>query len=403
MRFGSPEFFHNPYPFYADRRSQGGALQLRPNTWTLTGYHELAAVLQSPLAGRGEVGYYGQTGVNKEDFRRFKQQNPAFRLIDQWMLFKNPPEHTVVRQKIAKSMTARVFNALESSIRATLNTLLAELDTERDGLIEFSSEVAYPFPNRVIGDLLGIPPDTLKEFTQWSGKIADVVEGGYLSMSSAYRDELNQGALDLKRHFKQLRDTTDFTGRECLIEKFSSTEGGELDEDEILANCVFMLFAGMESTSFAICNMIHALLSHPDQLALLREQPSLADNAADESLRFDPPIQMLTRVALDKIETDRVTVEKGENILAFIGAAGRDPDVNHSPDDFNIERESIRHLAFTRGTHHCMGSVLARIEMRVFLEEFFGRFADVRHFSEPVRRKNWLMRGFESLPLRCTH
>ena len=177
---------------------------------------------------------------------------------------------------------------------------------------------------------------------------------------------------------------------------------GDISNQELVANCVFLLFAGQETTTCLISNVINAFLNNPEQLALLRSKPNLINNAVEECLRYDPPIQMVGRFALGDIDLEELKIKHKDHMYLFLGAAGWDPDVNPNPEVFNIERENIKHLAFTRGTHHCLGASLAKLEIKVVLEEMINGFSHLGFASPPTRRPTWLIRGFNKMSLRYT-
>ena len=398
MNVESPEFIQNPYPFYAQRRTLGGALNVKLGVWTLTGYAELSEALQNSAAGRGNIGADPVLPRTAKELEALRLNNSAVRLLDQWMLFKNPPEHTKIRGKVAKQMTARVISKLEPTIRAVLQELYANIKQKSGSRFELVSQIAYPLPSRVIGELLGVPAQNQARFAELSKIFTKAVEVDYSLLAPAQLAHLNAAADELSSLFSQLIER-DSGETKSLIDRLMADDGAALSEHEVLANCVFLLFAGLETTAFALSNSVYSFLLHPEQIDLLKNNPGLLDTAVEESLRFDPPIQMVGRYALNDFSIGKYTVKQGSHLFAFLGAAGRDPEANPDPDVFNIERQHIKHLAFARGTHHCLGALLAKLELKIFLETFFEEFPDLKIDGTATRKPTWLMRGFSSLPL----
>ena len=161
-----------------------------------------------------------------------------------------------------------------------------------------------------------------------------------------------------------------------------------------------LLIAGNETTTNLIGNGMLALLRHPDQLSVLRDDPSLTPAAVDELLRFDSPVQSDFRAAVEDCEVDGVPIRGGENIILLLGAANHDPAVFDRPERLDVRRSEGNHIAFGRGIHHCLGAFLARLESRIAFEMLLERFPSIRLLTDrPVFRSGIVLRGLESLPI----
>ncbi len=255
----------------------------------------------------------------------------------------------------------------------------------------------------MISDLLGIPSADRHRFRAWTADFARAVEADFLDLPEPVRRSMNQSAEALAAYFRELVETRRRAPCDDLVSKLIAA--GEADdgltEQQILANAVFLLFSGHETTTSVIGNGVNALLEHPEQYQALRDDPALIPNAVEECLRFDPPIQMVGRYALEDIVVDEHRIPAGHHVYAFLGAAGRDPAANPTPGTFDVNRAGIKHLAFARGAHHCLGATLARLEARVVLEELVDRLPGLSAAAPGRRRNTWLMRSFESLPVSC--
>jgi cytochrome P450 len=179
-------------------------------------------------------------------------------------------------------------------------------------------------------------------------------------------------------------------------------EGDRLSSEEVVSTALLLLVAGFETTVNLIGNGTVALLGEREQWQRLREEPALVPAAVEEMLRYDSPVQLTSRIATEEVEVDGSPISRGEPILVCLGGANRDPDVFPEPDRFDVERrDPSRHLAFSRGIHHCLGAALARLEARVAFEELTRRFAALEPAGTPTRRPLLVLRGYETVPVRA--
>lgn len=403
MDVDSPQFLANPYPFYAQKRAQEPVFKRSEFEWTLTSYDALSTVLASPLAGRGNIGQTPQLDEDEHKLQALRQDNLALQIIERWMLFQNPPKHTATRARIADVFTLKIVNQLEQSMRATLRNMLLKLVARDGNEFDFVRDIAYPYPLAVVCDLIGIPEKDRGRFFIWTRNFSLAVQLDFNRAPTEIKHKLEQTSRHIEAYFSELIPNKIKAQEDDLITRFINENQHDLDAQELLANCIFLLFAGQDTTTSLLSNAIMAFVENPTQYALLRQHPELAKNAVEECLRYDPSIQMVGRYALEDIDIGDYQFQKGQHIFAFLGAAGRDPAANPEPDQFNIERQNIKHLAFARGTHHCLGASLARLEIRILLEELVSHFNCIELAGEAVRRPTWLMRGYDSIPLRYHH
>lgn len=397
MNVSSPEFILDPYRFYEQKRRQSPIIEVTENVWTITGYHEMSKVLANPAAGRGNVGQRPRPDGNTEELNKIKAQNPALDILDRWMLFKNPPEHAPARKSIADKFTINMVSNLEPKMRGMLELIVAEIKQKNvDRRFDLVQKLAYQFPIQMICRMLGLPDSGWQHFQNLTSQFSRIVQSDFHALPEKTRGELNGAAIQLKRYFDAILPIKRDAPQDDLI---SQLINAGMPSEDIVANAVFLLFAGQETSTLAIGNAFYALLSHPEELEALRSNSSLAANAVEESLRFDAPIQMVGRLALDNIKIDDHTIQRGAHIQLFLGAAGRDPSANSNPHRFDISRTSIKHLAFARGAHHCLGASLARRELELIFTEFLPEFHNLRLSGQAVRQNTWLMRGFHSLPV----
>jgi hypothetical protein len=217
------------------------------------------------------------------------------------------------------------------------------------------------------------------------------------------RAERSLAAFDgwLRGHLRSLRETPG----EDLLSKLvgvSDDDGSGLTEQELVATSMLILAAGFETTVNLISNGATQLFAHPDQRAVLAEDPSWWPNAVDEVLRFDSPVQRTARMARRDTVVEGVPVARGEIVVTVLGAANRDPAVFADPDRFDVTRANAKdHVAFSSGIHYCLGAALARMEGEVALRELFTRFPDLAPAGGAHRRPTIILRGWETLPVRA--
>jgi cytochrome P450 len=265
-------------------------------------------------------------------------------------------------------------------------------------------DLAYPLPVRVISELLGVPPDDRPRFQGWSEQLARSVDPSILLGGSV--DEVTAAREEFADYFRELIGARRAQPGEDLLSHLIRVEedGDQLTEDELLATCILLLVAGHETTVNLIGNGILALLRHPDQLAALRDDPALGGAVVEETLRYDPPVQMTSRVARGGIRVGDLDPPDGATILVLLAAANRDPEMFTDPDRFDIARtDGHAHLAFAAGPHFCLGASLARLEGAAAFAAFATRVPDPRLDTDSLEYKpNLNLRGPARMVVRFT-
>jgi cytochrome P450 len=310
----------------------------------------------------------------------------------------DPPAHARLRKQVAASFTPRVLAAITPAIEELVGRLLDRLD--RPGTVDLVREFAYPLPALVIAQLLGAPEEGCDQFERWSADIVSFVGSGRPDPVRAARADASLRAF--RSYLVPLIEQARATPRADLLSQLVAAPPGEgLTEDELVATCVTLLFAGHETTANVIANGLLALLEQPRELGRLREDPSLAQGAVEELLRYDSPVQRLRRRATVDLELAGRRIGSGELVMAFVGAANRDEQHYSEPDRLDLTRSEGSHLAFGYGIHFCVGAALTRLETPIAWNALLTRFPNIRLAACPgIRRKpNITFRGLESLPL----
>jgi pimeloyl-[acyl-carrier protein] synthase len=386
----APAMIVDPYPTYARLRAAGPVYLDPPGTWFLARHADVQQVLRDPRFGRAGFGAVLDAVFGP---------GPVQRSFSRFMLFIDPPDHTRLRALVTKAFTPRTVERLRPGIQRTVDCLLdAVVDR---GEFDLIADLAYPLPVMVISELLGVPSDDRDRFHDWSAAIAKA-----LDVLTVPRPDIvarsNEAVFGLTEYFRGLVAARRKRPREDLLSALvaAEDEGHRLCEEELLATCVLLFFAGHETTVNLIGNGMLALLRHPDQLARLRADRSLIGSAVEELLRYDGPVQRTGRVVLADVEIGGRAIRRGERVSALPGAANRDPARFADPDRLDVARADTHHLAFGGGIHYCLGAALARVEAQIAIDTLIHRLPNLSLRTDaPAWRENLVLRGLTALPL----
>ncbi len=253
----------------------------------------------------------------------------------------------------------------------------------------------------VICRLLGVPIEDEPQFSHASAVLAKALDPIYTVTGEASEnfDESMQAGLWLRQYFRDLIARRRADPGEDLMSGLVHVEesGDQLTEEEIVATCNLLLIAGHETTVNLIANAILAMLRHPRQWAALAADPARVSAVVEETLRYDPPVQLVGRIAADDMTIGEATVPKGDTMMLLLAAAHHDPAAVDRPGEFDPDRETIRHLGFGKGPHFCLGAPLARLEAAVALSALTSRFPNAGMTGEPQYKTNLTLRGMASL------
>jgi cytochrome P450 len=325
-------------------------------------------------------------------------------MLGLWAVFNDPPQHTRRRALLNKAFTPRAVAALRPAIAALVGGLVdAIAGRPRFDLI---ADFAYPLPATVIAGMIGVPASDLDRFKRWSDDIALFV-GSALATPNK-RERALSGMREMADYFRAMVAQHRARPREDILSGLiaAEEEGKRLSEDEIVASCILLLFAGHETTTNLIGNGMLALLRHPRELALLRAQPERTPDAVEEMLRYDGPTQAMTRIALEDIDIEgargeRRRIGRGDRLFLMLNAANRDGEVFAEPDRFSVTRSDNRHVAFGYGPHFCLGAPLARLEGEIGIRALVTRLPDLALAeSAPLWSDSFVLRGVKALALR---
>jgi cytochrome P450 len=342
-----------------------------PGYWALTRYEDVAFVSKHP-----EIFSSAEGSSSLNELRPRERAMAREQLIQM-----DPPGHTELRNLMNVQFKPRAVRDTEAHMRKTVRETLDPLESQSE--CDFVDAVSAPISLRVLTNFLGVPDEYTARFYRWTNTTMRFGEPGVFNLLRA--------RIALLQIFLQSALLARARRKEPAPDVFSSLVHGEfrgepLTRMMVQVNFFLLIIAGNETTRNALSGGIQALCEHPEQFDRLRRDPSLLPQAIEEMLRWVTPVMQFRRTALRDTKVSDQEIRKGEKVVMYYGAANRDPRIFENPEVFDITRKPNPHLAFGIGTHFCMGSHIARLEMRVTLEEFLRRFPNVQWHQAPAHQ-----------------
>ena len=394
VRLLDPANRADPYPAYAQIRELGPLRLPDFNLAVFSSYRDCEDVLRHPSSA--------------SDFRkvapvegRLSAADEAQEYGEPSFLFLDPPDHTRLRKLVSKAFVPKVVKALEPDITALVATLLDAVDEKGD--FDVLADLDSPLPVAVICRLLGVPLEDEPAFSRASALSAQSLDPvvSFTGQAPENLESQIQAELWLCEYLRDLIARRRSDPGDDLMSGLIHVEesGDQLTEDEIIATCSLLLVAGHETTVILIAKAGLAMLRHPEHWNALARDASRVSALVEETLRYDPPVQLMGRIAADDMTIGDASVARGEAMMLLLAAAHRDPAAFDRPNEFVPDRESTRHLAFGKGPHFCLGAPLARLEAAIALSAATARFPRARLAGEPVYKQNVTLRGMSTLPV----
>ena len=388
-----PEFRKNPHPFYDRLRTEEPVHRTPLGFVVLTRYEDVVNTLRNNDFSRDiEV----NANLPESPTRKFRRENERSKS----MLNLDPPDHTRLRRLVSKSFTPSAIEKLRPRIQQLVDDALA--NAKRTGHLELVEELAFPVPFQVISDLLAMPTERGEELREWSQIITATLE------PTTGVEELEKGQQAIAKMRPYLEEIIQHRRRNMGDDMLSSLiaveeQGEKLNNDELMSFVILLYIAGHETTVNLIGNSVHALLTHPEQLDVMRRE-SCTPNMVDELLRFNGPVQHTIRTPLVDISIpvngQEMLIKKGSLVLASLGAGNHDPSVFDNPHQLDFSRSnSNRHLAFAAGVHYCLGASLAKLETEVAVGTLVKTFRSIEFDSQPEWRDRLTIRGVSKFEL----
>jgi hypothetical protein len=368
----------DPFPLYRRLRDEDPA-HWSPllKAWVLTRYEDVKRVCLDSRMSSDRLRPFFASLPSAEAARIAE----LMRYLTLWMVFRDPPAHTRLRRLASKVFNVRSMHALRPNVEALTAWLLSEIGGRDE--FDFIAEFAGPLPALVIMDMLGVPRGELARLKRLSDEMA-------LFIGSA-RDSPEKYA------------RADAAPRDDLLSQLVAVEeeGDRLSEDELVATCLLLLFAGHETTTNHLALGLAALLRFPGELQRLRAGPALAPSAVEELLRYDGPIGAQVRIVQEPQAFHGRTFKTGERVFLLMNSANRDERAYPDPDRLDLGRSGVPHLTFGFGMHICLGFPMARLEGQVALPAVLARWRQIEPAGgEPAWIDSMVLRGMQSMPLR---
>ncbi len=394
----SSEFKARAYPYYARLRDEAPVHQVkavgnRSSAWLITRFEDVSRLLKSDQLVKDR-----RNAMTPAQLKKTNTIPGFLKALERNMLDLDVPDHTRLRGLVHQGFTPRLIERMRTRVQSLSEELI--YSAKRNGQMDLIHDYALPIPVTIISEMLGIPQRERESFTRYSSAMLKAT----VSPMSAFFSipqimlfvALVRRVIKLKR--KQPEDD--------LISALASVEeaGDYLSEDELLAMIMLLVIAGHETTVNLIGNGTLALLTHPDQLERLRNDPAIMKPAIEELLRFDSPVEFATeRYTRDDLELHGVKIPKGELVYLVIASANRDETQFANPNNLELNRDPNKHLSFGQGIHFCLGAPLARLEASIAFQTLLREAPNLKlavNANNLRWRSGMNLRGLEKLPVK---
>lgn len=399
VQLGESNFYHNdPYPIYAQMRQESPVYWYEPGGfWVLTRYEDIKIVSSAPEVFSSANGVIITDVLNKSDIlsKMFPDQVENFFTSD-------PPRHHELKKLISYVFSRKRIMGMQDRIVSVVEEYVDKI--EPGSVIDFMSTAAVAIPIKVIQEFMDLDDLSVEKAKYWSDEVfkmgSDLPEEEFQLIMGRVQEMFEYFGEKIAARKKEPKD--DMIGR--LVE--SELDGEDLSVMMAEMFCQTILVAGNETTRNGLAATVRLFADHPEQYQRLVESPELMDFAVEEVLRYHTPTIGFTRMALEDSEVGGQKISKGQHVYMIYGAANRDPAAFERPEEFDISRFHKKrfpmHLTFGYAEHACMGSALARLEMKLFLQELVKRFSRLEIVGEPERPDSILGNGYVSLPVKFT-
>jgi cytochrome P450 len=356
-----------------------------PGFWALTRYQDIVEVSRNPQLFSSALGGHQISYPPGMEFSR------ASAAVVGNMIGMDPPEHNTYRKLVSPAFTAGAVRKMEPTIREIVTEILDRVAPR--GSCELVSAVAAELPLIVLCELLGVPQEDRHRLFDWTNRLTDFANAPE-DMLGAFAELFGYGQALAERRRQAP------TGDLMSVMANAEMAGEKLDQMLLDGFFLLLVIAGNETTRNTISGGTLALIEHPAERRLLLDDPSLIPVAVDEMLRWVSPVIHFRRTATADTEIRGQRIRQGDKVVMWYPSANRDEEVFARPDVFDVRRRPNEHLAFGEGQHFCLGAWLARLELRVFFEEFLRRLPDVE-LDGPVRRvRSYFLAGLREMPVR---
>ena len=404
--FDDGSYFSNPFPLFAElRKTDPVFFSHTLGGWIVTRFQDVSSILHNheDYSSKGRVLHL----INKLDPEVQKQLPLLQKHFATGLAHSDAPEHKRLRGLLAQAFTPKVSESMRPITRDIVQKIVSELASTSD-LIQ---DIFTPVPALVVGRLLGSSEEDVPDLVRWAGAINGLYEkGGLIDPQKAiYAEEMLNEIRDfvfrLANERRATRDKGSLESSQDILAGLVNAEtlSDSLTESELVSTVVTLFVAGHETTTHLLGNGLLALLNADSQMEKIKSQPDRIPNAIDEMARFDGSVPRSWRITKRQMEVSGVLIPEGQLVLPMLSSANRDESEFASPDSFDIDRDTRKHLAFGRGVHVCLGAPLARIEGQEIITELLTNFPNMK-LKERVEDLSWrrdvALRGLTSLPVQ---
>ncbi|HEX2574511.1 MAG TPA: cytochrome P450 [Polyangia bacterium] len=394
----SPEVLLDPYPTYHRLRREAPVYWSNElQAWIFTRYEDVTEALRDPRISARRADVLIQIQLRGKD--------PAIardvaRLWNDMMTMNDPPVHTRLRRVGNHAFTDRAVSVFRPLIQRTADALLDRV--AGGSRMDLVRDFTQPLPAQVIAEVFGIPSGDRDAFQRWSDDLGRLLGTALEDVETVARNA-NDSIVQLERYFLELfEERRQNPGEDLMSLLMLGRKEGNLNLEELCAQCIMILGAGHITVVNMLANVVHALVTHPAALERVRREPALVDAAVEEALRYDGSSAFVFRIVGEDLEWGGQRLARGQLAFLCLAAANRDPAVFAEPDRYDLDRDASQHVAFAFGPHTCLGAPLARAELAIGLGTLLRRLPGLRLDPEapPVRNcDTLLLRGFHRLPV----
>ena len=392
-----PGYIDDPAPHLREMREHDPVHYSLMEQWMLFGYDDVFRLLRDPGMSVSDDNIEIRNEQREDQFvAAFTEEFGVEPVRSTNLLNVDPPDHTRLRRLVSKAFTPSAIEGLRPRVQEMVDSILDDMESR--GHADVVGELAFPLPFDVISEMLGMPEADKDQIAEWSSALVKTLD-------PIISDDEVRAAARGSKHMNDLIDDVIAWKRanpadDLLTALIDAEEDGDRLSSQELRDQVSLLFiAGHETTVNLIGTGIYELMRNPEQLDLLREDPSLDANAVDELLRYVSPVQFSVRVTMRDVEFGGTPIQKGCGVLTGLASANRDPAKwGPTADELDIRRDGAgQHVSFGSGVHYCLGSSLARLEAQVAIGSFVRRFPDAQVVGDPVWNGRINLRGLERL------
>lgn len=361
LDYSVPEVRANPYPIYEQMRAEDPFYRSKEGVYYLTRHDHVVKILMDKERTSRRPWWHiiggGRDQYAKDDINY---------MVSNWLILQDPPVHSTMRNYVAKTINPKAIKAKASTVEAIARKALDDLKGREQ--FDIVSEYAFHLTMGVLCDLSGLSVDDIGFTKEWGDKLTIDMDDGvpediarFNVMVPKLREFFSERAEYYRKH------PADNWINQILVNNQEREE--PLDETDLIDSMVFLVFSGHETTRLGISLCFYGLLSHPEAQQELRDHPELIDDATEELLRYESPLNKVSRWTTEAIELDGETIPENSLVVCLINAANRDPALFPQPNELNFYRNNMNQSAsFGKGIHTCLGNVLGRLESKIAIK-----------------------------------